>query len=1407
VRPIHAKFVLLLALIPTFSVGISAQQPQANVTATTVSFPVNSTLSPVTGSISQIGGSPSTAHYWYWLVPNYVAGAGAVSMIGDARNAPNPLNSADYEQISINFNAPGLVSVDVLRTTSVTPPSGACNCAVATAVTSGVVNDQSNSLSSYTVSPFNLQTLGLALDNEPQSAGVSHLILRQNGVFVSDLSTGGGTGTFGGDLQALTGTTQKVIGLDTVPFCAGFTPANGQVLQYTTASTPNPCYTAAPVGTPAGSFGGLQEFGVGDVFAQFTGFLDVTPQPGIPINGVLKTDICAKTVNAWMQAPFGWYWMPIIGTSVSCSMDPLGGGQSNPVNNGIMSINQSGGISSGATSIPVSASGSQQSFPTSGTFPVFIDVGAASASLAEIGTATYSGTSSSGTLTLTSGTSFAHANGATIQAFSPFSGNLYISCAPQSSGQCGISVNTQWVDDLSNVQVDFGGVNITTNGNYINNISSHDVYTVSSSGGTSGTYNYIQNTSQSISVSNCGAGSPAAICSTLRVSSNSSCLVVTYSPANSNAAQIRGGNKVLILGSPYIRNGEYRAIPVTDKNSTCGSSYTGPDSTDFAIEAADNLLTAAWAPSPTTGVCSGTGCGANFTLANETPWLQVGVRPWDDYEGGQGTPNGACVVIDGGTGACAVYGSKFLNLGTVTSHCYGCEGIQTISAGEDTDIFGVNSRFVFSTSFADYHRWGGGASSDSNGSGLGSQNSCGIHYFEDNCTGKTTDCALGAGGPGIRVGLILADGWPHCPESNATINNIYWAGIEVEGTQGALANEEIEHIHFQSPGDATYATASPSESGHLVTMPVNDGASTTGFSTGSNVIVSGFTGTGCTGYNGSVFLSSASGTTITYDVTATGLSGSCAVSGTTTFVQLAALANIAIGAESPAANVFVHNNPSDADYTVCANILVAGNTPCKIQGRLNSSTTNGTNTSLPASVAPTAANGASAQLSNSVTFMHNTTWNNVNVFNGNTGNEQTTPTQEWYGYQWTNTAASPNTYETGSTGEFSFSYPNGAAFAGTVGSTGLMDGSGNSILAFSSAGASVADYFQIANSLTGSPATLTLSAMGSDSNISINLRSKGSGTIQCNGASCGSGGTINNAAQYSEVYYSAAGSTNTVSGVAAPTTNGDYYQGYHITGSAASAPLNVNFLASTTNAAGITITPTYSTAALKFEATGSALTLGTDGSVAGTVQLSNSAAAFHTILGSAATANNTFNFPASVPTNLHALYCAVSGTICTLTDAGYAYNAIPASDISSGALASGMTATSQSACDNSTKLATTAYAGLTCNTVETSGSPLSATAQSQTLWNNTSGAYVVDLPTPTASGPQICLGNYKTVAHAISFVPGTGVTIYYKGVAGTSGSSTGLVSGGAAGDFICVEGTDTTSYIAIGAGQGSWTNN
>lgn len=132
-------------------------------------------------------------------------------------------------------------------------------------------------------------------------------------------------------------------------------------------------------------------------------------------------------------------------------------------------------------------------------------------------------------------------------------------------------------------------------------------------------------------------------------------------------------------------------------------------------------------------------------------------------------------------------------------------------------------------------------------------------------------------------------------------------------------------------------------------------------------------------------------------------------------------------------------------------------------------------------------------------------------------------------------------------------------------------------------------------------------------------------------------------------------------------------------------------------------------------------------------------------------------------------------------------------------------APTQSICDNSTKIATTAYVGIQCNVVKVGGSPYTAPNQSATFWNATTGAYVVDLPAPS-SGLQICLGNYQAMAHPISFVPTLTATLYYKGVAGTAGSTTGLISGGAAGDYLCLVAVDTLTWQALGPGYGTWTN-
>jgi hypothetical protein len=88
-------------------------------------------------------------------------------------------------------------------------------------------------------------------------------------------SSGGGGGSIvclTGDVAAGSGsgcTTATVQGIKSVPFCSGYTPTNGQFVQYTTGGSPNPCYTAASGGggTIATTTNALKGDGAGNAVA------------------------------------------------------------------------------------------------------------------------------------------------------------------------------------------------------------------------------------------------------------------------------------------------------------------------------------------------------------------------------------------------------------------------------------------------------------------------------------------------------------------------------------------------------------------------------------------------------------------------------------------------------------------------------------------------------------------------------------------------------------------------------------------------------------------------------------------------------------------------------------------------------------------------------------------------------------------------------------------------------------------------------------------------------------------------------------------------------------------------------------------------------------------------------------
>lgn len=141
--------------------------------------------------------------------------------------------------------------------------------------------------------------------------------------------------------------------------------------------------------------------------------------------------------------------------------------------------------------------------------------------------------------------------------------------------------------------------------------------------------------------------------------------------------------------------------------------------------------------------------------------------------------------------------------------------------------------------------------------------------------------------------------------------------------------------------------------------------------------------------------------------------------------------------------------------------------------------------------------------------------------------------------------------------------------------------------------------------------------------------------------------------------------------------------------------------------------------------------------------------------------------------------------------------------LAAGALPNGMTATTQAAKDNSTKVATTAYidrpAGLTA------GASVSLSAPRQ--YFICTGTCTVTPPVP-AAGYEFCVLNDDNISSVITMAA-IGTSARYENTArtayGTAGTGT-FVSGGAVGDKVCLLGLDATHYLTVSF-SGTWTAN
>src|SRR5579872_7289662 len=184
-------------------------------------------------SVSTVGAQGTTT-YCYWVVAVYTGGKSAPYGPACLSNSNGTLSATNYNVVK--FTAPSGTVVaptgyDLLRTTTTNIPSGTANLSVSTAQSGSPLNDQSNTVSSYTVATLTGQYYEY-LDLISNASPVITPVI--NGNVVGALSSQNGVYAVTGsitDAQLATGRVivTGVTGHTMTPLSAAIIPVGGTV--------------------------------------------------------------------------------------------------------------------------------------------------------------------------------------------------------------------------------------------------------------------------------------------------------------------------------------------------------------------------------------------------------------------------------------------------------------------------------------------------------------------------------------------------------------------------------------------------------------------------------------------------------------------------------------------------------------------------------------------------------------------------------------------------------------------------------------------------------------------------------------------------------------------------------------------------------------------------------------------------------------------------------------------------------------------------------------------------------------------------------------------------------------------------------------------------------------------------